>query len=149
MIAPKHDKIRVVQVSPRLMSARRAAAPRAVGGVPSGRLDDASPGLLTAIAEMYARAELTPPPHPIHSLRHSFGTTMAAAGVPLPVLQELMGHADVKTTRRYVHVNERQKRDAIASVWERRGSKPVDHALARDSTTSIVAAAWQQERKTK
>jgi site-specific recombinase XerD len=42
---------------------------------------------------------------------------MAAAGVPLPVLQELMGHADVKTTRRYIHVGEQEKRAAIASAW--------------------------------
>ncbi len=37
-----------------------------------------------------------------------------------------MGHSDVKTTRRYVHVNERQKRDAIASVWQPRGSERVE-----------------------
>jgi integrase len=38
-----------------------------------------------------------------HDLRHTFGTTLAAAGVPLRTIQEYMGHADVKTTQIYMH----------------------------------------------
>ena len=33
-----------------------------------------------------------------HDLRHTFGTRMAAAGVPMRMLQEWMGHRDFKTT---------------------------------------------------
>ena len=33
-----------------------------------------------------------------NDLRHTFGTRMAAAGVPLRTLQEWMGHRDFKTT---------------------------------------------------
>jgi integrase len=33
-----------------------------------------------------------------HDLRHTFGTRMAAAGVPMRTLQEWMGHRDYKTT---------------------------------------------------
>ena len=36
-----------------------------------------------------------------HDLRHTFGTRMAAAGVPLRTVQEWMGHADSKTTQIY------------------------------------------------
>lgn len=36
-----------------------------------------------------------------HDLRHSYGTAMAAAGVPMRTLQELMGHRDHATTLRY------------------------------------------------
>jgi integrase len=36
-----------------------------------------------------------------HSLRHTFGTRMAAAGVPMRTLQEWMGHRDFKTTLIY------------------------------------------------
>jgi len=39
-----------------------------------------------------------------HTLRHSFATTMLENGVNIRMLQELMGHADVKTTERYTHV---------------------------------------------
>jgi integrase len=36
-----------------------------------------------------------------NDLRHSFGTRMAAAGIPLRTLQEWMGHRDYKTTLIY------------------------------------------------
>ena len=36
-----------------------------------------------------------------NDLRHTFGTRMAAAGVPLRMLQEWMGHRDIKTTLIY------------------------------------------------
>lgn len=36
-----------------------------------------------------------------HDLRHTFGTRMAAAGVPMRTLQEWMGHRDYKTTLIY------------------------------------------------
>jgi hypothetical protein len=34
-------------------------------------------------------------------LRHTFGTRMAAQGVPMRALQEMMGHRDFKTTLIY------------------------------------------------
>ncbi|MCL2769100.1 MAG: site-specific integrase [Solirubrobacterales bacterium] len=36
-----------------------------------------------------------------HDLRHTFGTRMAAAGVPMRALQEFMGHRDLRTTLIY------------------------------------------------
>lgn len=36
-----------------------------------------------------------------HDLRHTFGTRMAAAGVPMRTLQEWMGHRDIATTQIY------------------------------------------------
>ena len=36
-----------------------------------------------------------------HSMRHCFGTAMAAQGVPMRTLQELMGHRDFATTLIY------------------------------------------------
>jgi integrase len=38
-----------------------------------------------------------------HDLRHTFGTRMASAAVPMRTLQEWMGHADIKTTLIYAH----------------------------------------------
>jgi integrase len=48
-----------------------------------------------------------------HELRHTFGTRMAAAGVPLRTIQHWMGHADSKTTQIYAHY---QPSDAEADV---------------------------------
>jgi integrase len=36
-----------------------------------------------------------------HDLRHTFGTAMAAAGVPMRTLQEWLGHKDIATTQIY------------------------------------------------
>lgn len=40
-----------------------------------------------------------------HRLRHTYGTELAAAGIDLLVLQELMGHTNPETTAAYVHLS--------------------------------------------
>lgn len=40
----------------------------------------------------------------IHDLRHTYASHLVLAGVPLPHLQVLMGHAHFKTTLRYAHL---------------------------------------------
>jgi integrase len=57
-----------------------------------------------AILRRYKRALTVAhlePSHRFHDLRHTFGTRMAAAGVPMRTLQEWMGHRDIETTQRY------------------------------------------------
>jgi hypothetical protein len=60
-----------------------------------------------------------------HDLRHTFGTRMAAVGVPMRSLQEWMGHADFKTTLIYADYSpdERRDRDLVARAFEASGSK--------------------------
>ncbi len=39
-----------------------------------------------------------------HNLRHSYATHMLENGVPIHVVQKLMGHEDIRTTEGYLHL---------------------------------------------
>lgn len=41
-----------------------------------------------------------------HSLRHSFATNICSNGAPMPIVQQMLGHANIMTTERYVHTFE-------------------------------------------
>ncbi len=60
--------------------------------------------------------------HNLHGLRHSFGTRMAAAGVPMRTLQEWMGHRDIQTTQRYAdYAPSQHESELIERAWQARG----------------------------
>lgn len=48
-----------------------------------------------------------------HDLRHSFITLMAERGVPLPVVQSMVGHLSAKVTRHYTHISSQAARNAV------------------------------------
>jgi len=50
-----------------------------------------------------------------HTLRHTYGSWLALGGVPLNVIRELMGHADIGTTERYLHLAPDHKAEAMAT----------------------------------
>jgi integrase len=52
-------------------------------------------------------------PLTFHQLRHTFCSRLADAGVPLPVIQDLAGHASITMTRRYTHPADELKERAV------------------------------------
>lgn len=63
-------------------------------------------GLQKAVKVAVDRADITKQVS-CRTFRHSFATHMLEEGVNIRVVQELMGHADVKTTEIYTHVMEK------------------------------------------
>ena len=51
-----------------------------------------------------------------HSLRHTFVSLSANAGVPLPVVQSIVGHCSTAMTRHYYHENEAELRKAVDAI---------------------------------
>jgi integrase len=56
------------------------------------------------------------PPFRLYDLRHTALTRMAMAGVDLPTLRELAGHASIQMTMRYLHPTPEHKRRAIQKL---------------------------------
>ena len=73
---------------------------------------------LARAAGIPAWARLSP-----HSLRHAFATTARAEGVPLEDVQDAMGHADPRTTRRYDRDRHNLDRDPAYAIWAARARR--------------------------
>ncbi|WP_089154034.1 tyrosine-type recombinase/integrase [Micromonospora sp. NBS 11-29] len=73
---------------------------------------------LARSAGIAAWARLSP-----HSLRHAFATTARSEGVPLEDVQDAMGHADPRTTRRYDRDRHNLDRDPAYAIWAARARR--------------------------
>jgi len=58
-----------------------------------------------------------------HDLRHTAASNMVAAGIDLVTVMEILGHADLHTTQRYLHSAPESKRQAVAVLDDRLGAK--------------------------
>ena len=61
-----------------------------------------------------------------HAFRHTYGSDLAAAGVPIQDVCKLMGHSDISVTAKYyLNITSEQKRTAMNKVDEYRRSRMV------------------------
>lgn len=69
----------------------------------------------SAVHEAAIGAGLEKRVHP-HTLRHCFATHLLESGVDLRTIQLLLGHADLKSTSRYLHLSDRHLKTAASPL---------------------------------
>ena len=52
----------------------------------------------------------------VHVLRHSFASHLAMNGVDMSAIKELMGHANMKTTNKYIHLSKGHLKGAVNKI---------------------------------
>lgn len=58
-----------------------------------------------------------------HSMRHTFASRLAMAGIPLTVLRDLLGHRDLQMVSRYSHLIPSMAEKAISALEEYQGQE--------------------------
>ena len=73
----------------------------------------------------------------LHSLRHIYASSLAQAGVPIPVIGTLLGHKSLRVTMRYArHAPEDATKRAIAQLQTWRNGKPPDGVKDGEQTAA-------------
>lgn len=111
---PLNDHVAAIMRAWKLQHGRPAAGPVFPG--PSGHVADLKKSYHAVLEAAEIERETTEGRATWHSLRHTFGTRLGAAGVDPQTLRELMGHADLKTTQRYLKTDDDRRRDAVARL---------------------------------
>ena len=76
-----------------------------------------------------------------HVLRHTFASHLAMRGVPLNIVQALLGHSNVTTTMRYAHVSPSSLRPAIDMLNPKR---MLNENFGHSMGTLWARSEWEQ-----
>ena len=112
--SPKGNRSRIVDLSPdlvRVMSEQRNTGLVFPSRRGTRRREHKCDVGLRRCAE---RAELKPLGW--HVLRHTYASHLVMAGVALPVVQQLLGHTDIRLTMRYAHLSPGHRSQAVQAL---------------------------------
>ncbi len=86
-----------------------------------------------------------------HLFRHTMATLMLENGADIRFIQEMLGHADIKTTQIYTQVSIRQLKQIHSATHPAHFSKPETAApagdAAKDELLSALAAEDDEEKE--
>jgi integrase/recombinase XerD len=122
----KGRKNREIMLSPKLLAELREywrqARPRPKtylfpnkGRHQNGDVPMQAKSVFDAVRQAAKRAGIDKHVHP-HTLRHSFATHVLESGAELPTIQLLLGHADLRTTSRYLYLSSRHLKAAASPL---------------------------------
>ncbi len=74
----------------------------------------------------------------VYDLRHTYGTRAVEGGTDPLTVMRLMGHADLKTTARYVHLSKGHLAEAQAKIERYRAEREIAEVEAQKSQTVAV-----------
>ena len=123
--APKSNKVRHIPLTTdvsALLYKRRQKTGFVFAGKKNTPIGEKE--LYRALHEICEKAQLRPINW--HTLRHTFASQLAMAGAPMKAIQELMGHADMKTTLRYAHLTPSTLQDVMNLLDENFGQQAVN-----------------------
>lgn len=103
---------------------------------------------LTAVSKRCQIRKVNP-----HALRHTLATRLVEDRVPLNIVQGILGHASIETTRKYLHKNENIEREAIDTMsaylhMDRMNDAPkLNGATPRAKFADIPLPVFSQRRE--
>jgi integrase len=77
------------------------------------------------------------PPFRLYDCRHTYGTRAIEGGTDPLTLMRLMGHADLKTTSRYVHLSKQHLGDAQMRIERHRAAQEIAEVELREGEPRI------------